>query len=261
MVNSKAGTNPADRDSLTVATTAASRPDTPFRASSHPTTPSPRASVDFGLTTQLQNDNKFLRGLVEEVQREKHLYMDTIENLHNEIAQLSNDVKVAREQNVALHQERTALQATIRKMQYPHSVNPYPQDQAVTAPIRSPNTTNYPSQNPWGVIGSGSRTNGAVRPHTPVNHLENTTVSQPRNFTFAGRSIAEPNEFSPMAVSRNLNGSTSSRLNYNTTSYRSVVHLDDEQESDIGHGGVQLEANGAEGERTHSVLRGLGPTF
>lgn len=260
-VNHNTATAPVDRDSLTMGTIAASRPDTPFHARSHPTTPSPRASVDLGLIAHLRNDNDFLRALVEQIQQEKHQYMDTIESLHNELAKLSNHVNAARDENLALQQERAALQAAVRRMQYPNGVNSYQQGQAIAAPVRSPNTTNYPSQNPWGVIGSGSRTNGVVRPHTPVNRLANTAASQPRNFTFAGLSIAESNGSSSTAVSGNVNSSTYSASNHNATSYGSALRLDDEQENDSSHGGVQLEANGADGQRIQDVLRHLGPSF
>src|ERR1700712_5102773 len=84
--------NPMARDSLSVGSGTFSRPETPFTRG-RPSTPSPRGSVDFGYSALLRSDNDFLRGLVQQNQREKHAMMDTIESLQTGITAQADSIK------------------------------------------------------------------------------------------------------------------------------------------------------------------------
>ncbi|ETI23833.1 hypothetical protein G647_05639 [Cladophialophora carrionii CBS 160.54] len=255
--------NTTERDNLSVGSGALSRPETPFSSRSRPGTPSPRGSVDFGYAAQLRNDNDFLRGLVQQTQREKRALMDTIEGLQSEKSQLTAQLGNMKEERTTLLEEREALQATIKTMQFPTGVNPYTQ-QSLAVPARSPNTGIFPAQNPWGPIGS-SRGNGSSRPNTPAGTPAATPSPQLRSFTYPAIGSFGPVGSVPSPNGLGINGMNDfppSTLNPSAASYGSGIRMPaqvsaataTQPENDFG-------GNGADGERLQNVLRHLGPSF
>ena len=242
--------NATDRDGLSVGSGTQSRPETPSFARSRPNTPSPRGSVDFGYSTQLRSDNDFLRGLVNQIQREKNILADTIDGLRSEKSQLAAQVENMEKERTTLLEEREALQATIRTMQFPTGVNHYAQ-QGIPAAMRSPSAVTFPSQNPWGAIGSGTRGN-TIEPDTPVD----SPVVQPRSFSYAA-----PNTLG-LAGSMGMNGNNSgpnSNAPTNGSAIRFPHYGNNEANGSISNN--NSSANGVDGTRVQNVLRHLGPSF
>ncbi|EXJ62303.1 hypothetical protein A1O7_02737 [Cladophialophora yegresii CBS 114405] len=255
--------NTTERDNLSVGSGALSRPETPFSSRSRAGTPSPRASVEFGYSAQLRNDNDFLRGLVQQTQREKRALMDTIEGLQSEKSQLTAQLGNLKEERTTLIEEREALQATIRTMQFPSGLNHYTQ-QGLAIPARSPSTGIFPAQNPWGPIGS-NRGNGSSRPNTPAGTPAATPSPQFRSFTYPAIGSFGPIGSVPDSNASGVNGVSvlpSPTLNPGASSYGSGIRMTaqgsaataSQVENDFG-------GNGADGERLQNVLRHLGPSF
>ncbi len=174
---------PPEADTLSVSGGAISMPDTPFSCrsrSSRAGTPSPRASVDFGYSAQLRNDNDFLRGLVQESQREKRTLLNTVEDLQSEKVQLTTNLDKVKEDCNNLLRERDALQATVRMLQFPTGSTIAQHRAAVS--MRSPSAATGPGHNPWGAIGS-SRANVSSWPNTPTETPAESPVLQQRHIS------------------------------------------------------------------------------
>jgi hypothetical protein len=256
--------NPTERDSPSIGSGALSRPETPFSSRSRPGTPSPRGSVDFGYSAQLRNDNDFLRGLVQQTQREKRALMDTIEGLQNEKSQLTAQLGNMKEERTTLLEEREALQATIKTIQFPSGVNPYTQ-QGLVAPARSSSTASFPAQNPWGAIGS-SRGNGSSRSNTPVGTPAASPIPQLRSFTYPALGSFGPVGGLPNSNGAGPNGMNDflpSTLNPSAPAYGSAVRMPSHRSAATPANQPENDfaGNGADGERLQNVLRHLGPSF
>jgi hypothetical protein len=256
--------NPNERDSPSVGSGALSRPETPLSSRSRPGTPSPRGSVDFGYAAQLRNDNDFLRGLVQQTQREKRALMDTIEGLQNEKSQLTAQLGNMKEERTTLLEEREALQATIKTIQFPSGVNPYTQ-QGLVAPARSSSTASFPAQNPWGAIGS-SRGNGSSRSNTPVGTPAASPIPQLRSFTYPALGSFGPVGGLPNSNGAGPNGMNDflpSTLNPSAPAYGSAVRMPSHRSTATPANQPENDfaGNGADGERLQNVLRHLGPSF
>ena len=80
------------------------------------------------------------------------------------------------EERNAFREERDVLRATIQVMQR----------RSLPVAMRSPSATTFPSQNPWGAIGSGGgRVNMGSRPDTPFDTPSDSPATQPRSFSYA----------------------------------------------------------------------------
>ncbi|KIW89681.1 uncharacterized protein Z519_09837 [Cladophialophora bantiana CBS 173.52] len=242
---------------------AVSRTDTPLIGHSRPSTPSPRMSMDQGHATHLQTDNEFLRSLVQQTQREKRALMDTIEALQAEKYQMTSQIEKMNQERSALLAEREILHATIKKLQFPAGAKPFAQSHGHVVPMRSPSAT-FPSNNPWGAIGSGSRGTSTSPIGTPLD----SPAMQPRSFSIAApggpvgiipvhpaggtmRTSTKTTSDStldstvPTPAAVNGNGSSVERENIKTN-----AQVDD-----------TLVSSNMEGERLTNLLSSLGPTF
>jgi hypothetical protein len=261
---SAVNTNTQERDTPSIGSGAVvSRPDTPLFARSGPVTPSPRGSFDFGASLQLRADNDLLKGIIQQDLREKKALMDTIDNLQRERAQLREQHETMKAERAALLEEREALQNTIKRLQFPNGVNPYAQHGLGVA-MRSPSGPNFPSNNPWGAIGSGTRS----RPDTPVETPAESPALPPRSFSYATPgSLGLAGNFHGLNASAAVTSSgPSSSLNATAPVYGSAMRLSRTGHGTAGSSGGKNNTggDGAEGERAErvqNVLRGLGPSF
>ncbi|KAH0846083.1 hypothetical protein FOPE_11671 [Fonsecaea pedrosoi] len=265
-VSSLAGVNThnAECESTGNGSNAVSRPVTPLINHSRPSTPSPRMSMDLGLATHLQADNEFLRGLVQQTQREKHALMDTIEALQAEKSQLNAQIENMSQERHALLTERDILHATIKKLQFPTGINPYIQGHSHIVPMRSPSATTFPSHNPWGAIGSGSRGTSTSPNGTPVD----SPAIQPRSFSFAAPAAVGPVGSIPAHLAYNT-GRMSMKSSSDTTLDTAIPTHGSVNGNGVERGNIKADAQLAEnlvsssmeGERLKDLLSSLGPSF
>ncbi|KAJ9603986.1 hypothetical protein H2200_011508 [Cladophialophora chaetospira] len=256
-----AGTANPSGDSLSVRpATPFSRPGTPYspRGRSLAGTPSPRGSVDF--TSDLRVDNDFLRGIVEETQREKRILEDKVANLEQAKSQMTTNVDKIKEDYDNLRRERDALQAVVRALQFPTGVNPYAQNGLVGAAMRPASTAGPPAQhNPWGAIGS-TRASSSSGPGTPVETLADSPPLQQRYFSYPSTGSGGLQPVNAVATTRM---SYASALYPAAPAYGSAIRLG----QNGGNNAAQNNANTSNGDEDeemrhqNEVLRHLGSGF
>ncbi|KIX95014.1 uncharacterized protein Z520_09324 [Fonsecaea multimorphosa CBS 102226] len=263
-VSSLAGANINNVEIIGSGSSAVSRPVTPLISHSRPSTPSPRMSMDLGHAAHLQTDNEFLRSLVQQTQREKRALMDTIETLQGEKSQLNMQIENMGQERNALLTERDILHATIKKLQFPAGANPYVQGYGHSGPMRSPSATTFPSNNPWGAIGTGSRGAGTSPNGTPVD----SPAMQARSFSFAALGALGPVGSMPTHLAggtarTSMKSSSASPLNSAVPTHGPVngnglerVNVTADTQLDDN-----LLSSDMEGERLKSLLSNLGPGF
>ncbi|OAP65682.1 hypothetical protein AYL99_01654 [Fonsecaea erecta] len=251
-------------ESIASDSNAVSRPVTPLISHSRRSTPSPRMSMDIGHAAHLQTDNEFLRSLVQQTQREKRALMDTIETLQAERSQLNTQIENMSQERIALLTERDILHATIKKLQFPSGANHYVQGHGHIAPMRSPSATTFPSNNPWGAIGSGCRGAGTSPNDTPVD----SPAMQPRSFSFAALGAVGPVGSIPTHLTCNtsrpsMKACAESTLDSTVSNHGSVNGNGVERGSIMADTqlGETLISSNMEGERLKNLLSSLGPSF
>ncbi|OQU97259.1 hypothetical protein CLAIMM_03215 [Cladophialophora immunda] len=265
-VSSLAGANVNNTqcESIGSGSNAVSRPVTPLVNHSRASSPSPRMSTDLGYASHLQTDNEFLRSLVQQTQREKRALIDTIETLQSEKSQLNTQIENMGQERNALLTERDILHATIKKLQFPTGANPYVQAHGHIGSMRSPSATTFPSNNPWGAIGTGSRGNSTSPNGTPVD----SPAMQPRSFSFAALGAVGAVGSIPAHLACGT-ARTSIKVSSDSTFDSSVPTHGSLNGNGVEGANIKadtqlddtLVSSNVEGERLKNLLSGLGPTF
>ncbi|EXJ66035.1 uncharacterized protein A1O5_10649 [Cladophialophora psammophila CBS 110553] len=221
-------------------------------------------SMDQGHAAHLQTDNEFLRSLVQQTQREKRALMDTIEALQAEKSQMTSQIENMNQERSALLTEREILHATIKKLQFPAGANPFAQSHGHVVPMRSPSATTFPSNNPWGAIGSGSRGSSTSPICTPLD----SPAMQPRSFSIAapvGPVGSIPVHPGGGAMRTSTKTTSDSTLDSTVPTHPAV----NGNGSSVKRGNIKTDAqvddtlvsSNVEGERLKNLLSSLGPTF
>ncbi|KIW27669.1 uncharacterized protein PV07_07392 [Cladophialophora immunda] len=221
-------------------------------------------STDLGYASHLQTDNEFLRSLVQQTQREKRALIDTIETLQSEKSQLNTQIENMGQERNALLTERDILHATIKKLQFPTGANPYVQAHGHIGSMRSPSATTFPSNNPWGAIGTGSRGNSTSPNGTPVD----SPAMQPRSFSFAALGAVGAVGSIPAHLACGT-ARTSIKVSSDSTFDSSVPTHGSLNGNGVEGANIKadtqlddtLVSSNVEGERLKNLLSGLGPTF
>jgi hypothetical protein len=234
-----------------------SRPETPTTSTasvvdrSRSTTPSP-LEMGQSTTTQLKEDNEFLRTMVQQNQREKNALMDTIESLQRAQARSELEANVMAADFSNLRAEREALRATVRELQLQRVATGTNAAGTVPMPMSTMRSPSFPTNltSPWGAIG-----NRRTSPPDGLNQQQQRStaigIDHVANGNYYHRRHAHAH-----AHPRAASSSSPSGLNPAATPYAQTT------DAYLGADRASFTVDhGSEGEELQSVLRTLGPSF